>query len=138
MGQLSDSFIKHIAEARAKEIFTKEFFKTCTDSWYDDEQNRFEGFEVGPKARKPYLEETNKYMNYLNQFKNEYYDNLFSSENAMSYYSPIINKLKEIIGIIDEAKEKSKAFECPTDIILKIKQIGNYFVDKYNEELYVK
>ena len=138
MGQLSDSFIKHIAEIRAKELFTKEFFETATDSWYGDELNRFEGFEVGPMARKPYIEETNKYMSYLSQLKYEYYDNLFSSENAIGYYSPIINKLREIIDIIEEAKDKSKAFECSDDITLKIKQIGNYFVDKYNEELCVK
>jgi len=135
MGQLSDSFIKHIAESRAKELFTKEFFETATDSWYDDEFNRFEGFEVGPGFRKPFKNEADIYMSYLSQFKDEYYDNLFSSENAMGYYAPIINKLRDIVDIIEEAKTKSKAFECTPDITLKLKQIGNYFVDKYNEEL---
>ena len=135
MAQLSDSFIKHIAESRAKELFTKEFFETATDSWYFDEMNRFEDFEVGPGFRKPFKKEVDIYMSYLSQFKDEYYDNLFSSENAMGFYAPIINNLRDIVNIIDEAKEKSKAFECPSDITLKIKQIGNYFVDKYNEEL---
>ena len=135
MGQLSDSFIKHIAESRAKELFTKEFFENCTDSWYFDEMDRFEDFEVGPGFRKPFKKEVNTYMSYLSQFKDEYYDNLFSSANAMGFYAPIINKLRDIVNIIDEAKEKSKAFECTPDITLKLKQIGNYFVDKYNKEL---
>lgn len=135
MGQLSESFIKHIAESRAKELFTKEFFENCTDSWYFDEMNRFEDFEVGSGFRKPFKKEVDTYMSYLSQFKDEYYDNLFSSENAMGFYAPIINKLRDIVNIIDEAKEKSKAFECPSDITLKIKQTGNYFVDKYNEEI---
>lgn len=135
--KLSNSFVKHIAEARAKEIFTKEFFENCTDSWYFDEMNRFEGFEVVPGFRKPFKSEVDAYMSYLSQFKDEYYDNLFSSENAMGFYAPIINRLRDIVNIIDEAKEKSKAFECPSDITLKIKQIGNYFVDKYNEELVI-
>jgi hypothetical protein len=135
MKQLSDSFIKHIAESRAKELFIKEFFENCTDSWYFDEMDRFEDFEVRPGFRKPFKKEVDTYMSYLSQFKDEYYDNLFSSENAMGFYAPIINKLRDIVNIIDEAKEKSKAFECTADITLKIKQIGNYFVDKYNEEL---
>ena len=135
MGQLSESFIKHIAETRAKEIFTKEFFETVTDSWYFDEMDRFEVSEVTSSFRKPFKKEVDTYMSYLSKFKDEYYDNLFSSENAMGFYAPIINKLRDIVNIIDEAKEKSKAFECPSNITLKIKQIGNYFVDKYNEEL---
>ena len=135
MGQLSDSFIKHIAESRAKELFTKEFFETVTDSWYYDEMNRFETCEVTSSFRNPVEEEIDKYMTNMCRLKDEYYDNLFSSENAMGYYAPIINRLHEIIDIINEAKEKSKAFECTPDITMKLKQIGNYFVDKYNEEL---
>jgi len=131
---MSDNFIKQIAELRAKELFTKEFFETCTDSWYFDEMDRFESCEVTGSFRKPFKNEVDTYMSYISQLKDEYYDNLFSSENAMGYYAPIINRLHDIINIIDEAKEKSKAFECPSDITLKIKQIGNYFVDKYNKE----
>ena len=35
---------------------------------------------------------------------------------------------------IEEGKKRYKAFECDPDITLKLKQIGNYFVDKYNLE----
>ena len=135
MGQLSESFIKHIAESRAKELFTKEFFETATDSWYFDEMGRFEACEVTSSFRKPFKEEVDIYMSYLSKFKDEYYDNLFSSENAIGFYAPIINRFHEIIDIIEEGKEKSKAFKCTPDIIMKLGQIGNYFVDNYNEEL---
>lgn len=44
-----DDFIKSLAELRAKEIFTKDFFRTYTDSWYLDELFRFENQCVDTK-----------------------------------------------------------------------------------------
>ena len=41
--KLSNDFLKTLAELRAKELFTKEFFETCTDSWYGDEFFRLKG-----------------------------------------------------------------------------------------------
>ena len=52
----------------------------------------------------------------------------------MGLYHAIIDYLHEIIDNIDECKKRYKAFECDPDITLKLKQIGNYFVDKYNLE----
>lgn len=132
---MTDLFIKKLAEKRANEIFTKEFFETCTDSWYGDELNRFMYYKVGKESREPTEEEIDTYMGFLCDFKNEYYDNLFTIENMLGYYAPIINRLHEIVDIIDEAKKKSKSFECPDDILNNLKSIGNYFVNKYNSNL---
>ena len=74
-------------------------------------------------------------MSFLCDFKDEYYDNLFTIENVLGYYGAIINRLHEVVDIIDEAKNKSKAFECTDDIYNHLKSIGNYFVNKYNSNL---
>ena len=129
-------FIETLAECRAKELFTKEFFETCTDSWYGDELNRFMYYtKIGKESREPTEEEIDAYMSFLCDFKDEYYDNLFPIENMLGYYAPIINRLREVVDIIDEAKNKSKAFECTDDIYYHLKSIGNYFVNKYNSNL---
>ena len=129
-------FIETLAESRAKEIFTKEFFETCTDSWYFDELDRFtDCYKFGKKSRKPTEEEIEAYMSFLCDFKDEYYDNLFPIENMLGYYGPIINKLREVVNVIDEAKNKSKKFECTDDVLNHIRSIGNYFVNKYNSNL---
>lgn len=131
---MTDKFIKQIAELRAKELFTKEFFETCADSWYGDEFFEFKAKEVGMKRRNPTDDEAYKYMGYLQKLKDKYYDEFFTSENAFTQYSVIINKIQDILDLIEEGNNKYKAFECGPDITLKIKQVGNYFVDKYNEE----
>ena len=41
--KLSQDFLETLAEHRAKELFTREFFETCTDSWYGDEFFRLKG-----------------------------------------------------------------------------------------------
>lgn len=132
---MSDKFIKAIAEKRAEKLFTKEFFKTCTDSWYLDEQFEFEGHEVGINGRHPSPEESDKYMGYMVKLKDKYQDDFFSTENTVCAYSTIIDELRDVIDYIEKCKEKYKDFECPADITLKLKQVGNYFVNIYNELL---
>ena len=132
---MTNKYLKELAELRAKELFTKEFFETCTDSWYYDEFFEFKSKEVGPKKRKPTDNAAYKYMGYLQNLKDEYYDNLYSSEHAMEYYGDIISKFREIINTINVGKDKSKKFECTDDIYDNIRSIGNYFVYKYNSEL---
>ena len=133
--KLSDDFLKTCAETRAKELFTKEFFETCTDSWYGDEFFRFKGeVTFNGKLLKPSDNDAYKYMGWLQDYKNSYQDNYYTTENAMMQYHSIINKLHEILDEIEEGKKRYKAFECDPDITLKLKQIGNYFVDKYNLE----
>ena len=129
-------FIETLAELRAEELFTKEFFETCTDSWYGDELNRFMYYtKIGKESREPTEEEIDAYMSFLCDFKDVYYDDLFTIENMLGYYAPIINKLREVVNIIDEAKNKSKAFECTDDVLNHLRSIGNYFVNKYNSNL---
>lgn len=135
--KLSNDFLKKYAESRAKKIFTKEFFENCTDSWYYDEFFEFKSLKVGTKNRVPSDNEAYTYMGYMQEYKDKYYDDLFSSENVMSYYKSIINKIHDIMDIIEEGNKQAKAFECPNDITLKLKQVGNHFVDLYNQEYYI-
>lgn len=131
---MSNDFIITLADLRAKELFTKEFFETCTDSWYGDEFFKFKAKKVGVKGRKPTDEETYTYMSRLVELKEVYNDNYFAYENAMYQYNGIINKMHEIIDDIDEGNKRYKEFECDLEIITKLKEIGNYFVNLYNKE----
>ena len=119
-------FIETLAELRAEELFTKEFFEKCTDSWYGDELNRFMNSKISLEFREPTEEEIDAYMSFLCDFKDEYYDNLFTIDSAL-----VVN----LTNNIDEAKNKSKAFECTDDILNHLRSIGNYFVNKYNSNL---
>lgn len=132
---MTDAFIKSLAEIRAKELFTREFFETCTDSWYGDEVFRFKDFKVGKESRQPTEEETDKYMGWMLKLKDIYQDNFYDIENAVSAYGDIIDKLRNILNEIEECKKRYKEFECPDDITIKLKQVGNYFVNIHNELL---
>jgi hypothetical protein len=131
MRKYSDDFLQTLAEIRAKELFTREFFETCTDSWYGDEFTRIK-HEVtfNNKLLKPNNDDAYKYMGWLQ----DYEDNYFASENAMCQYKGIIDKLHKIIDDIEEGNKRYRAFECSPEITAKLKVIGNYFVDKYNKE----
>ena len=133
--KLSDDFLKTLAELRAKELFTKEFFETCTDSWYGDEFFRLKGeVTYNGKLLKPSDDDAYKYMGWLQEYKDIYQDNFYTIENAMMQYECIINKLHEVLDYIDEGQKRYKAFNCTDDIINHLKSIGNYFVNKYNKE----
>ncbi len=62
---MTDRFIKNLAHSRADSIFTPEYYKHVTDSWYLDEKFGFENLKVGPNGRKPTEEEADLYMGYL-------------------------------------------------------------------------
>lgn len=133
--KLSDSFLKTLAELRAKELFTREFFEICTDSWYGDEFFRFKGeVTYNGKLLKPSDDDVYKYMGWMQEYKNIYQDNYYTLENAMMQYEGIINKLHEVLDDIDEGQKRYKGFNCTDDIINHLKSIGNYFVNKYNKD----
>lgn len=134
---MTDEFIKSLAKTRAEELFTKEFFETATDSWYLDEMFRFESMQLPVSLETPTEEEADKYMSWMHEYKNIYEDNYYTSENALFSYQSLINKLHEVIDEIEESKKRYKAFECSPEITLKIKQVGNYFVELYNQEYQV-
>ena len=43
---MEKEFILQLAQKRAEELFTTEFFQHATDSWYFDEKLRFEHSQV--------------------------------------------------------------------------------------------
>ena len=135
MRKLSNDFIETVASTRAKELFTKEFFETCTDSWYGDEYARFKHMiTFGGKLIKPSNDDAFQYMGYMQKYKDIYEDNYYTLENAMMQYNCIIDKLHEVIDDIKEGNERYKAFKCDNEIIEKIKDVGNYFVNLYNKD----
>ena len=51
----------------------------------------------------------------------------------MYQYDEIINKIHEILDDIDEGNKCYKEFCCDPEIVTKLKDIGNYFVNLYNK-----
>ena len=132
--KLSQDFLETLAEHRAKELFTREFFETCTVSWYGDEFFRLKDkVTFNGKLLQPSDDDVDIYMGILQKYKNIYQDNYFAKENAMYQYDGIINKIHDILADIDEGNKCYKAFYCDPEIVTKLKDIGNYFVNLYNK-----
>lgn len=51
----------------------------------------------------------------------------------MYQYNEIINKIHDILADIDDGNKRYKAFYCDTEIVDKLKDIGNYFDNLYNK-----
>ena len=130
---MTESFIKKLAQLRADEIFTAEYYQKVTDSWYLDEKFRFEDLKIGQKNRKPYEKEVDIYMKHLNSFFQEYKDKFYGDALAQNAYGECIDYFRKILNIVNMANEKLHQFNIDEDTIKEIKRIGNIFVDKHNE-----
>ncbi len=129
---MSETFIQKLAEARAEEIFTKEYYPHVTDSWYLDEKFRFEGLQIGTKGRKPTKKEADVYMNYLSDLFEKYKDKWYGDALAQDYYARCIGFFKQILDTIEIGNENYLQFNIDAETIKKIKDIGNIFVEKHN------
>lgn len=129
---MSETFIKKLAEARAEEIFTKEYYQHVTDSWYLDEKFRFEGLQVGTKGRKPTKKEADVYMSYLCGLFEKYRDKWYGDVLAQDYYAKCIGFFRQILDTIEIGNETYSQFNVDTETINKIKDIANIFVEKHN------
>ena len=129
---MSETFIQKLAETRAEEIFTKEYYQHVTDSWYLDEKFRFEGLQIGTKGRKPTKKEADVYMNYLSDLFEKYKDKWYGDALAQDYYARCIGFFKQILDTIEIGNENYSQFNVDAETINKIKDIGNIFVEKHN------
>ena len=130
---MTEHFIKHLAEDRAEKIFTKEYFTTVTDSWYLDEKFRFEELKVDTSNRKPTKKETDIFMKYLDELFDKYKDKFYSGPLAQDAYGKCIDYIDKILKVIEYGNEKYSEFSIDDELIRKIKNIGNIFVNKHNE-----
>lgn len=127
---MDSEFIQALAKKRAQEIFDKEFFENCTDSWYFNEMTEFES-----SRHQASEEEISEYMKCLSDLFDKYQDSYFTKENAMCAYGAIINQLREVVDRIEVSGKRYKAFECDEKILQQLKDVGNYFVKIYNRNL---
>lgn len=130
---MKESFIKKLAFYRAKKIFTPEYFKTVTDSWYLDELFVFEEFKIGKEERKPTEEEKDIYMKELSNLFDDYRDRYYGEPLAQDCYSKCIDCFDKLLNIIEYGNEKCRCFEIDEETIKKVKNLGNIFVNKHNE-----
>ena len=126
-------FIKDLAEARAKSLFTKDFFLTVTDSWYLDELFRFENKTKEMFGKNPRRTEKDYYMELMSNLFNSYEDKFYSGPLAQSAYGECINCFDKLLRIIEQSNKKFSQFNIDEDTIKKIKDLGNIFVYKHNE-----
>lgn len=129
---MTEEFIKKLAEHRAKEIFTPEYFERVTDSWYFDEKFAFKGKKVGVESRKPSDKEADLYMKYLDELFYNYKDQFYGGPLAQDAYGKCIESIDKILKVIEYGNKNYHLFEIDEETIQKIKDIGNIFVNKHN------
>ena len=130
---MTESFIQKLAEVRAEEIFTADYYKHVTDSWYLDEKFRFEDLKVGPEGRKPTKKEADVYMGYLSDLFEKYRDKWYGDVLAQDYYGKCIGFFHQIFDTIEIGNKTYSQFNIDEDTIKQLKTIANIFVKKHNE-----
>ena len=130
---MTERFIKNLANSRADNIFTAEYYKHVTDSWYLDEKFRFEDLEVEPEGRKPTEEEADIYMKYLCEYFEQYKDKWYGDALAQDYYGRCIGFFHQIFDTIEIGNATYSQFNIDEDTIKQLKTIANIFVKKHNE-----
>lgn len=130
---MTEHFIKKLAESRAEEIFTSEYYKHVTDSWYLDEKFRFEDLQVGHEGRKPTETEADTYMGYMSYLFEKYRDKWYGDVLAQDYYAKCIDFFQQIFDTIEIGNKTYSQFNIDEETIKKLKDIANIFVKKHNE-----
>ena len=130
---MEKEFILKLAQKRAEELFTTDFFHHVTDSWYFDEKLRFEHSRVDLENSHPTKDDVDIYMIYLDDLSREYENKLYSQELAQNCYGTCINHFIKIFKIIDYGNKTCSQFNIDEDTIKKLKELANIFVYKHNE-----
>ena len=130
---MEKEFILKLAQKRAEELFTTDFFHHVTDSWYFDEKLRFEHSRVDLENSHPTKDDVDIYMKYLDDLFREYENKLYSYELAQNCYGTCINHFTKIFKIIDYGNKTCSHFNIDEDTIKKLKELANIFVYKHNE-----
>ena len=130
---MTESFIKKLAQKRAEEIFTKEYFLNVTDSWYFDELAEFKSKKYGVEGRHPTKQEKEWYGNVIYDLFDEYKEKFYASELAQDCYGNCIDCFKKIFKYIEYGNQYYSKFDIDKDTIQKLKDIANIFVTKHNE-----
>lgn len=125
-------FIKNLAKFRASQLFNEHFFENYTDAWFLDEKIEFENY-VFVDGSNPSEDDIDYYMSCLLSFKHKYENEICGDMFALKCYKDIINNLRYVATSISMAKLNYSKVNIDKDIEEQIKNIGNIFVDKYNE-----
>jgi hypothetical protein len=130
---MKESFIQKLAEARASEIFTKDYFQHATDSWYFDELNEFKSKKYGIEGRKPTKQELEWYGDAISDLFDEYKEKFYANELAQDCYGKCIDNFSKIFKYIEYGNKYYSQFDIDEETIKKLKDIANIFVTKHNE-----
>ena len=124
---LSENFIKKLARRRAEHIFTKEYFKSVTDSWYMDELFYFEEIEIGVEGRKPIQLEIDIYMDELSKLFTEYENSYYGDTYATISYKHYRNILTQLLDTMNKDQEKNPKVVIPDNVKESLNSALDYF-----------
>ena len=130
---MEKEFILQLAQKRAEELFTTDFFQHVTDSWYFDEKVRFECLQDRLENSNSIKDEVDIYMKYLDAMFIEYEDKFYPYELAQNCYGECINHFSNILGLINYGNKTYSQFNIDEDTIKKLKELANIFAYKHNE-----
>lgn len=125
-------FIKNLAKFRASQLFNEHFFENYTDAWFLDEKIDFENY-VFVDGSNPSEDDVDYYMSCLSSLKHDYEDKIIGDMLTLNSYKDIIDKLRYVVISISMGNKNYSKFNIDKDVEEQIKNIGNIFVDKYNE-----
>ena len=130
---MTQEFILRLAQKRAEEIFTPEFYQHVTDSWYFDELHEFKSKKYGIEGRRPTKQEKEWYGDAISDLFEKYKDKWYGDALAQDYYSRCIGFFHQIFDTIEIGNKIYSQFNIDEETIQKLKDLANIFVDKHNE-----
>lgn len=130
---MSKEFILKLAQKRADEIFTKEYFLHVTDSWYFDELAEFRSTCYGVEGRRPNKQEREWYGDAISDLFDKYKEKFYAGELAQDCYGRCIDSFDKIFKCIKYGNKYYSKFNIDEETIQKLKDLANIFVYKHNE-----
>jgi len=130
---MKKEFVYKLAELRADEIFTKEYFLHVTDSWYFDELAEFKSKKYGIDGRRPTKQENEWYGDAISDLFDKYKEKFYAGELAQDCYGRCIDNFDKIFKCIEYGNKYYSKFNIDEETIQKLKDLANIFVYKHNE-----
>ena len=130
---MTKEFVEKLAQMRAEEIFTKEYFTQVTDSWYFDELHEFKSHKYGIEGRRPTKQECEWYSDAISDLFDKYKERFYAKELAQDCYGKCIDCFRKIFKYIEFGNSNYSKFDINEETVQKLKDLANIFV--YNPSL---
>ena len=120
---VNEDILIEMAEDRARELFTKEYMETATDSWYMDELLEFEDNGLSDKCARIYMDR-------LSVLKDRYYDEYFPGKRRNCAYHWCAALIDSVIEEVVKCSAKISGFEVEEDMMAELYDLKIRFEEK--------